>query len=76
MAVKRSSREVKTVKTAAGAGAATDRAGARYGKEQILNSSRYRGKRDLINALLKEGKEYSLEEVDGLLEVYLKGRVM
>lgn len=71
--MKRSSREAKT---AAEAGVPMDRAGARYGKEQILGSSRYRGKRDLINALLKEGKEYSLEEVDGLLEVYLKGRVM
>lgn len=73
MAVKRSSKEAKT---AAGAGAATGRAGVRYGKEQILGSSRYRGQRDLVNALLEEGKRYSLEEVDGLLEEYLKGRVM
>lgn len=73
MAVKRSSKEVKT---AAEAGAATGRAGARYGKEQILGSSRYHGQRDLVNALLEEGKQYSLEEVDGLLEEYLKGKVM
>lgn len=53
-----------------------DRAGARYGKEQILGSSRYRGQRDLVNALLERGKQYSLEEVDGLLEEYLKGKVM
>lgn len=76
MAVKRSSKEVKTAKTAAGAGTAADRAGVRYGKEQILNSSRYRGQRDLVNALLEKGKQYSLEEVDGQLEEYLKGRVM
>lgn len=73
MAVKRSSKEAKT---AAETGVPMDRAGARYGKEQILGSSRYRGKRDLINALLEKEKQYSLEEVDGLLEVYLKGRVM
>ena len=69
MAVRKSSKE-------AGAGAASGRAGVRYGKEQILDSRRYRGQRDLVNALLKEGKQYSPEEVDSLLEEYLKGRVM
>lgn len=56
--------------------AAIGRDATRYGKGQILGSVRYRGQRDLSNALLEEGKRYSLEEVDALLEKYLKGKVM
>lgn len=58
------------------AAAGEDRTGTRYGKEQILGSLRYRGQRDLACALLEEGGRYSLDEVDGLLEDYLKGMVM
>lgn len=67
MAVKKSCKET---------GAVTGRPGTWYGKEQILGSRRYHDQRDLVCALLEEGKQYSLEEVDGMLEDYLKGKVM
>lgn len=51
------------------------RRSAKYKKEQFLYAERYRERRDLIQALLKEGQEYSLEEADRLLEDYLKEKV-
>lgn len=48
---------------------------ARYDKEQLLQSSRYAGKRDLLSALLESSRQYSHEEVAALLENYLKGAV-
>lgn len=51
------------------------RRSAKYKKEQLLYAERYRERRDLIQALLKDGQEYSLEEADRLLEDYLKGKV-
>lgn len=45
----------------------------KYYKKDIVNSSRYRDYRDICNALLKEGKKYSLAEVDRLIERFLKG---
>lgn len=48
----------------------------KYKKEQLLYAERYRERRDLIQALLKDGQEYSVEEADRLLEDYLKGKVI
>lgn len=46
-----------------------------YTKEQLLQSARYVGKRDLLTALLKDGRKYSHEETAVLLKNYLKGAV-
>lgn len=46
-----------------------------FDKEQILASERYKGKRDLVDALLDEKKKYTLETVDNLIETYRKGQV-
>jgi hypothetical protein len=46
-----------------------------FGKEQLLASDRYDGKKDIVNALLEAGKEYTVETVDGLVEKYMKGKV-
>lgn len=46
-----------------------------FDKEQILASERYKGKRDLVDALLDEKKKYTLETVDNLIENYRKGQV-
>ncbi len=35
-----------------------------FSKEQILKSSRYVDKRDILNALLEDDKRYKLKEVD------------
>lgn len=41
-----------------------------YSKEMLLRVSKYRDKRDLLNALLKDDEFYTLEEVDSLIENY------
>lgn len=46
-----------------------------YTKEQLLHASRYRGQRDLLQALLSDDTGYSFQEVDKLLKHYLKGKV-
>ena len=43
-----------------------------FRKEALLRSERYRGRRDLIAALLAEEREYALEEVGRELEGFLK----
>ena len=46
-----------------------------FDKEQILASERYKGKRDLVDALLDEKRKYTLETVDRMIETYQKGQV-
>lgn len=55
--------------------AAETSATIKYSKEQLIRSDRYMKRRDLLGALLTEGKAYSLEEVENLLNNYLKGKV-
>lgn len=59
----------KTPNTEQATGAAT------YTKEQLAASKRYANRRDLIRALLEDGKAYALKEVDALIEQYMKGKV-
>lgn len=54
---------------------AGNKAGNTYTKDQILLSERYVKRRDLINALLDDGREYTLEEVDAMMDRFLKGKV-
>ena len=44
-------------------------------KAQLVASKRYAEKQDLINALLEDGKTYTTDAVDALIEKYLKGTV-
>lgn len=50
-------------------------AATKYTKEQILKSERYARRRDLLGTLLKNGGRYTLDEVDALLQNYMKGKV-
>ncbi len=47
----------------------------RFGREQVLGSARYQGRRDLLSALLQNGGEYATAEVDRLMDDFLKGKV-
>lgn len=47
----------------------------KFSKEQILASARYAGKRDLVDALLENGKSYTIVTVDNMIEKYKKGKV-
>lgn len=46
-----------------------------FTKKQLLESKRYRDRKDLINVLLKNEQTYSFKEVDDLIEKYMKGKV-
>lgn len=61
--------QAKTTNSEKATGAAT------YKKEQLVASKRYANRRDLIRALLDSGKHYTLDEVDRLIESYMKGQV-
>lgn len=50
-------------------------AATKYTKEQLIRSERYMLRRDLLGALLKDSKRYTIEEVDTLLQNYMKGKV-
>ena len=50
-------------------------AAATYTVDQLAASKRYANRRDLIRALLDSGKRYTLDEVDRLIESYMKGQV-
>jgi hypothetical protein len=46
-----------------------------FTKGQILNSAKYKHRRDLVDALLKDEKKYTMKSVDGLIDNFLKGQV-
>lgn len=41
-------------------------------KKQLLKSRRYRDRRDLLCALLEDGRRYSRAEVDALINEFMK----
>ena len=47
----------------------------KFKKEEILRAKRYKKRRDLLEVLLEENKEYSLNEVDKIIEDYLNKEV-
>lgn len=46
-----------------------------FTKEQILSSAKYRSRRDLLCALLKDGETYSAVEIEKMMENFMKGKV-
>lgn len=46
-----------------------------FGKEQILASARYANRRDLVDALLENGKKYTTKDIDKKIEEFMKGTV-
>lgn len=46
-----------------------------FSKAQLMTSKRYRDKTDLVDALLIDGKTYTMDEVDEIIENFLKGKV-
>lgn len=47
----------------------------KFNKEQILASNKYKNRRDVLDVLLADGVEYTLKEVETLLEKFMKGKV-
>ena len=46
-----------------------------FSKSQILTFTRYAKRRDLLSVLLKDEKEYTTDQVDSLIEEFMKGKV-
>ena len=46
-----------------------------FTKRNILTFRRYAKRRDLLSVLLKEGQEYTMDQVDSLIEDFMKGKV-
>ena len=46
-----------------------------FSKESLLNSKKYMFQKDLLNILLKDGKEYTLEEVDKKINEFKIGKI-
>ena len=44
-------------------------------KEALLRAKKYAGQRDLLAALLKDDQEYTVAEVNAILERFTKGKV-
>lgn len=50
--------------------------GTAYTKEQLLASKRYANRRDVISALLDDGKTHTLTEVEKLMNRFMKRKVI
>lgn len=46
-----------------------------YPKDKLLKSKQYVNRQDALTFLLKDGENYTFEQVDGLLDEFLKGKV-
>lgn len=44
-----------------------------YTKEQIYKSKRYMNKKDIVTVMLKDNERYTFDQVDELIEQFLKG---
>lgn len=49
--------------------------GCRFSKRQLLSSKRFRDRRDILEALIREGELYTVEDVEGKINRYMKGKV-
>ncbi len=47
----------------------------RYPKDKLLQSKQYKHRRDALSFLLKDGETYTFEQVDKLLNYFMKGKV-
>lgn len=45
----------------------------KFTKEKFVNSKRFAVRRDIVNALLDEDKTYSIEEVENIINDFLRG---
>lgn len=55
--------------------AAAKPAAPTHSKERVLTFRRYADRRDLLSVLLEDGKEYTFDQIDGLINDFMKGKV-
>ena len=49
--------------------------GFSFSKAQLMSSERFGGRRDILSALLDEDTRYRTEDVERMIENYMKGQV-
>jgi len=54
------------------AGTAEAKTGSRYTREQILASARFASRADILGVLLTDGKEYTIAEVNSIMDGWMK----
>ena len=47
----------------------------KFSKDVLLNSKRFKDKKDLVSAVLKDGVEYTISDAERTIRDYLKGKV-
>jgi hypothetical protein len=45
----------------------------KFTKEQIIRSSRFANRRDAVSACLDDDKQYTMKEVDEIINEFMKG---
>lgn len=50
--------------------------GAMFTREALVSSKRFAGKRDVLMIVLKDGEEYSMEEVNRRLQGFLETAIV
>ncbi len=46
-----------------------------FSKQKVLSLQRYANRRDLLSVLLNDGENYTLDQVDSLVNDFMKGKV-
>ena len=46
---------------------------SKWTKAQLLMSNRYKHQKDILNAVLKDGEKYTVDQVDDKIHKYMKG---
>lgn len=44
----------------------------KFTKEQLISSKKYKGRKDLLNVILKDNETYDFDEVDDLIDEFMK----
>ena len=47
----------------------------KFSKDALLKAKRFRKECDFVSALLEDGVEYTVSEVDAMIAKYMKGKV-
>lgn len=47
----------------------------KFSKNQLLKSKRFTDRRDILNALLTDDKEYTITETEEIIKSYMEGEV-
>lgn len=48
---------------------------AMFSKEQLMNSTKYSNRKDILKIMLEVEKEYTFEQVDAKISEFMKGKV-